>query len=65
MVYLPFSHKIMEESMPHYLKAPTMEDYNGTSDPFDHLESFRSLMLLQGVLDSLMCKALLLPSRKW
>lgn len=56
MLHPPFSHKIMEELMPHHFKALAMEAYNGTSDPFDYLESFKSLMLFQRALDALICK---------
>ena len=34
-----------------------MENYDGNKDPLDHLESFKTLMHLQGVLDEIMCKA--------
>ena len=34
-----------------------MENYNEYKDPLDHLESFKTLMHLQGVLDEIMCIA--------
>ena len=34
-----------------------MENYDGNKDPLDHLESFKTLMHLQGVPDEIMCKA--------
>ena len=36
---------------------PQVEAYNGLKDPFDHLESFKILMHLQGVVDEIMCRA--------
>lgn len=33
-----------------------MEAYNGSQDPLDHLESFKTLMHLQGVPNDIMCK---------
>lgn len=42
----------------------TMEVYNGTIDPLDHLESFMSLMLLQGASDILICKFFLTTFRE-
>ena len=46
-----------------------MENYNEYKDPLDHLESFKTLMHLQGVLDEIMCKAfpttLKGPTRVW
>ena len=46
-----------------------VESYNGSKDPLDHLESFKTLMHLQGVADEIMCKAfpttLKGPARVW
>ena len=46
-----------------------MENYNEYKDPLDHLESFKTLMHLQGVLDEIMCIAfpttLKGPARIW
>ena len=36
---------------------PQMESYDGSMDPLDHLESFKTLMHLLGVVDEIMCKA--------
>ena len=36
---------------------PQVEAYDGSKDPLDHLESFKTLMHLQGVADKIMCKA--------
>ena len=35
---------------------PRVESYDGSEDPLDHLESFKTLMHLQGVADEIMCK---------
>ena len=46
-----------------------METYNESKDPLDHLESFKTLMHLQGMADETMCKAFLTtlkgPARIW
>ena len=34
-----------------------VENYDGSKDPLDHLESFKTLMHLQGVPDEIMCRA--------
>ena len=34
-----------------------MENYDGNKDPLDLLESFKTLMHLQGILDEIMCRA--------
>ena len=36
---------------------PQIESYDGVKDPLDHLETFKTLMHLQGVLDEIMCRA--------
>ena len=36
---------------------PQVEAYDGSKDPLDHLESFKTLMHLQGVADKIICKA--------
>ena len=35
---------------------PQIESYDGVKDPIDHLESFKTLMQLQGVVDEIMCR---------
>ncbi|XP_075670286.1 uncharacterized protein LOC142640073 [Castanea sativa] len=48
---------------------PQVEAYDGSRDPFDHLESFKTLMHLQGITDEIMCPAfpttLRGPARVW
>ena len=36
---------------------PQMDIYDGVRDPLDHLETFKTLMHLQGVADAIMCRA--------
>ena len=46
-----------------------MESYDASKDPLDHLESFKTLMHLQGAADKIMCRAFLItlkgPARIW
>ena len=46
-----------------------VETSDGSKDPLDHLESFKTLMHLQGVVDKIMCRAfptmLKGPTRIW
>ena len=50
-------------------RMPQVEAYNGSKDPLGHLESFKTLMHLQGVVDEIMCRAfpttLKGPARVW
>ena len=36
---------------------PQIKSYDGVKDPFDHLETFKTLMHLQGVPDEIICRA--------
>ena len=38
---------------------PQVESYDRSKDPLDHLESFKTLMHLQGVADKIICRAFL------
>ena len=46
-----------------------VESYDGNKDPLDHLESFKTMMHLQGIPDDIMCIAvpttLKGPARIW
>ena len=48
---------------------PQVEAYDGSKNPLDHLESFKTLMHLQGMADEIICKAfptmLKGPARIW
>ena len=41
----------------HKFCMPHIDRYNGVKDPLDHLETFQTLMHLQGVANEIMCKA--------
>ncbi len=53
----PFSRQIENEPVPSRFKMPQIEPYNGTTDPLDHLESYRALMALQGSSKAVLCRA--------
>ncbi|XP_077226457.1 uncharacterized protein LOC143888969 [Tasmannia lanceolata] len=36
---------------------PPIPQYDGTTDPVDHLETFRTMMLLHGAFDGFLCRA--------
>ena len=38
-------------------KVPLFETFNGTKDPFDYLEAFKTIMQLQAVPEEIMCRA--------
>ena len=43
--------------LPFKFKIPTLDSYDGTRDPYDHIATFKMTMLLQGVPDAIMCRA--------
>lgn len=44
----------MEEPIPSQFKMPQVDPYDGTSDPLDHHESYKSLMMTQDTFDALL-----------
>jgi hypothetical protein len=53
---LPFTPDILAFPFPEKFKIPTFEAYDGTGDPTDHVEKFRTLMALRGAADPIMCR---------
>ena len=48
---------------------PSLDSYDGTRDPFDHIATFKTTMHLQGVPNEIMCRAFPItlkgPARVW
>ena len=53
----PFTAYINSFPLPHKFRMPQIDSYNGVKDLLDHLETFKTLMHLQGVADEIMCRA--------
>ena len=53
----PFTIPVNSCPLPQKFRMPQIESYNGVKDPLDHLETFKTLMHLQGIPDEIMCKA--------
>ncbi|XP_058189301.1 uncharacterized protein LOC131306889 [Rhododendron vialii] len=53
----PFTPEVMGLPLPRKFKMPQLETFNGSTDPFDHLETYKSLMHLQAVPDEVMYRA--------
>ena len=53
----PFTMSVNSFPIPQKFRIPQIESYNRAKDPLDHLESFKTLMHLQGVANKIMCKA--------
>ncbi|XP_065637257.1 uncharacterized protein LOC136070766 [Quercus suber] len=65
----PFTGPVNSFPLLHKFQMPQIESYDGVKDPLDHLETFKTLMHLQGVPDEIMCRAFLTtlkgPARIW
>ena len=53
----PFTALATSFPLPSKFRMPQIEANDGSKDPLDHLESFKTLMHLQGVLDEIICRA--------
>ena len=50
----PFMASINGHPLPPKFKMPSLDTYDGTRDPFDHIATFKTTMHLQGVPDEIM-----------
>ncbi|XP_059638638.1 uncharacterized protein LOC132280897 [Cornus florida] len=62
---LAFSLAVMSCPLPSKFKMPTLESFDGTRDPLDHLETYKALMYLQAVPDEIMCRAFPTTLKGW
>ena len=53
----PFIASVTSFPIPLKFGMPQVEPYDESKDPLNHLESFKTLMHLQGVADEIMCRA--------
>ena len=65
----PFTIPVNSCPLPQKFRMPQIESYNRVKDPLNHLETFKTLMHLQGVPNEIMCRAfpttLKGPARIW
>ena len=52
----PFTASINGHPLPPKFKMPSLDSYDGTRDPFDHIATFKTTMHLQRVPDEIMCR---------
>ena len=53
----PFTIPVNSCPLPQKFRMPQIESYDRVKDPLDHLETFKTLMHLQGVPNKIMCRA--------
>ena len=52
----PFTATVNSFPLPHKFHMPHIDSYDGVKDLVHHLETFKTLMHLQGVADEIMCR---------
>ena len=60
----PFTQEVDVVTLPQGFNLPTVESYDETVDPIDHIKMFRTSMSIQGVSDAIMCKVFLATIKK-
>ncbi|GAB2269775.1 hypothetical protein Dimus_038803 [Dionaea muscipula] len=53
----PFTRNVIEDYCPKHVRLPSLDFYDGTEDPEDHLNHFEIRMSLQKFSDGMMCRA--------
>ena len=53
----PFTTEVLNRPLPQKFRLPQLKSFDGLRDPLDHIESFKTLMLLQMTPDEVMCRA--------
>ena len=65
----PFMASINSHPLPPKFKMPSLDSYDGTREPFDHIATFKTTMHLQEVPNEITCRAfpttLKGPARVW
>ena len=52
-----FTTSVISFPLPHKFRMPQIDSYDSVKDPLDHLDTFKTLMHLQGVANEIICKA--------
>ena len=53
----PFTATVNSFPLPHKFRMPHIDSYDRVKDPLNHLETFKTLMHLQGMAEEIMCRA--------
>lgn len=60
----PFREHIMLEPLPKHFKMTQLEIYDGSINLVDHVDNFKSLMLLHKATNGVLCRAFLYSLKK-
>ena len=61
---LPFTASVLECPLPPKFRFPQREVYNGTKDPLDHIEAFKTILNLQQTPNEVICRSSQIPLRE-
>ena len=53
----PFTNEVLNHPLPPKFRLSQLESYDGSKDPLDHIESFKTLTILQMTPYEVMCMA--------
>lgn len=53
----PFTAAVLDIPLPQKFRLPQLDSFDGSKDPLDHIEPFKSLMNLQKTPDEIVCRA--------
>ncbi|KAL0909137.1 hypothetical protein M5K25_023669 [Dendrobium thyrsiflorum] len=52
----PFTEAVLQHPIPAGFKLPSIDAYDGTSDPYEHVDHYRTIMHIQRASDALLCQ---------
>ncbi|KAI0511876.1 hypothetical protein KFK09_012510 [Dendrobium nobile] len=52
----PLTEAILQHPIPARFKLPNIDSYGGTSDPYEHIDHYRTIMHIQQASDALLCQ---------
>ena len=52
----PFTTSVLEFPLPPKFCLPQLKVYDGTKDPLDHIEAFKTILSLQQTPDEVLCR---------
>ncbi|KAI0530910.1 hypothetical protein KFK09_000458 [Dendrobium nobile] len=54
----PLTETILQHPIPARFKLPNIDSYDRTSDPYEHIDHYRTIMHIQQASDALLCQVI-------